>query len=120
MGPKSKDIGTTVSNAEFVEIENEYDEIQDISRKPRDLPPSAITKKTQDITYYNPSPKASNSDANHVVLPATGGSMFGSNKVLCEEEWQNKGIKKFTATINKERHQEEREYVNQFQTKKVQ
>ncbi|ELU18489.1 hypothetical protein CAPTEDRAFT_188325 [Capitella teleta] len=67
MGPKSKDIGTTVSNAEFVEIENEYDEIQDISRKPRDLPPSAITKKTQDITYYNPSPKASNSDANHVV-----------------------------------------------------
>jgi hypothetical protein len=38
--------------------------------------------------------------------------MFGSNKVLCEEEWQNKGIKKFTATINKERHQEEREYVN--------
>jgi hypothetical protein len=39
--------------------------------------------------------------------------MLGSTKVICKEEWQKNGIKKFTATINKGKHQEEGVYVNQ-------
>ncbi|ELU11151.1 hypothetical protein CAPTEDRAFT_192800 [Capitella teleta] len=52
-------------------------------------------------------------DISSKVLPAAGGSMLGSTKVICKEEWQKNGIKKFTATINKGKHQEEGVYVNQ-------
>ncbi|ELU06952.1 hypothetical protein CAPTEDRAFT_203523 [Capitella teleta] len=52
-------------------------------------------------------------DISSKVLPAAGGSMLGSTKVICKEEWQKNGIKKFTATINKGKHREEGVYVNQ-------
>ncbi|ELU14080.1 hypothetical protein CAPTEDRAFT_185667 [Capitella teleta] len=53
-------------------------------------------------------------DISSKVLPAAGGSMLGSTKVICKEEWQKNGIKKFTATINKGKHREEGVYVNQL------
>ncbi|ELT92839.1 hypothetical protein CAPTEDRAFT_213706, partial [Capitella teleta] len=71
--PSSDEIQAKVPSSEFAEDENQYDEIQDISRKPDHLPPSGIRKKTPDITYYNTPRKhstaanASNSDANDAV-----------------------------------------------------
>ncbi|ELU08472.1 hypothetical protein CAPTEDRAFT_191156 [Capitella teleta] len=47
------------------------------------------------------------------VLPAAGGSMCNGIKVFRKEEWQNKGIKKFTVTFNNEKLSKEAEYVNQ-------
>ncbi|ELT88447.1 hypothetical protein CAPTEDRAFT_188609 [Capitella teleta] len=54
-------------------------------------------------------------DVSSKVLPA-GGSVgsFNDIKVICKEEWQKRGIKKFTVTLSDEQLCGEAEYANQL------
>ncbi|ELT98746.1 hypothetical protein CAPTEDRAFT_194231 [Capitella teleta] len=52
-------------------------------------------------------------DVSSKVLPAVESiGSFNDIKVICKEEWQKRGIKKFTVTLNDEQLCEEAEFAN--------
>ncbi|ELU18632.1 hypothetical protein CAPTEDRAFT_209187 [Capitella teleta] len=57
-------------------------------------------------------------DVSSKVLPVSCPNMnFDDMNVFCKDEWQNRGIKKFTVTISKK--DDDKEYVNQAPSKRI-